>query len=53
MAHEHTIPETGVVFVGLAQEQLEATNEPLDQLESVARIFECSLLDDPQAVIIQ
>jgi len=53
MAHEHTIPETGVVFVGLARERLEATNEPLNQLESVARIFECSLLGDPQAAIIR
>jgi len=52
MAHEHTIPETGVVFVDLAQEWLKATNKPLDQLESIARIFECSLLGDPQAAII-
>jgi len=52
MAHEHTIPEMGVVFVGLAQEWLEATNEPLNQLETIAQIFECSLLGDPQAAII-
>ena len=53
MACEHTIPETGVVFVGLVREQLEATNEPLNQLKSVAWIFKCSLLGDPQAAIIQ
>jgi len=53
MAHEHTIPEMGVVFVGLVREWLETTNKPLDQLESVARIFKCSLLGDPQAAIIQ
>jgi len=52
MAREHTILEMGVVFVGLVQERLEATNEPLNQLESVARIFKCSLLGDPQAAII-
>ena len=52
MAHEHTIPETGVVFIGLMGEQLKATSEPLDQLESVAQIFKCSLLGDPQAAII-
>ena len=52
MTHEHTIPEMGVVFVGLVREQLEATNEPLNQLESIAQIFECSLLGDLQAAII-
>jgi len=53
MAREHTIPETGVVFVGLTREWLEATNKPLNQLESMAWIFECSLLGDPQAAIIR
>ena len=53
MAREHTIPEMGVVFVGLMREQLEATSKPLNQLELVAWIFECSLLGDPQAAIIQ
>ena len=39
--------------MGLAREWLKATNEPLNQLESVAWIFECSLLGDPQAAIIR
>jgi len=52
MAREHTIPEMGVVFVGLAREWLEAINEPLNQLKSIAQIFECSLLGDLQAAII-
>ena len=53
MSRENTIPEMGVVFVGLAQECLEATCEPLWLLNSVAQAFECSLVDDPQAVVLR
>ena len=52
MSWENTIPETGVVFIGLAQEHLEATYEPLWLLNSVAQAFECSLVDDPQATVL-
>jgi len=39
--------------MGLVREQLKATNEPLNQLESVVQIFKCSLLGDLQAAIIR
>ncbi|KIM56122.1 hypothetical protein SCLCIDRAFT_29834 [Scleroderma citrinum Foug A] len=43
----------GVVFVGLAQERLEVTYEPLWLLNLVAQAFECSLVDDPQATVLR
>ena len=52
MLQENTIPETGVVFIGLAQECLEATYEPLWLLDLVAQAFKCSLVDDPQAAVL-
>ena len=53
MLRENTIPETGVVFVGLARECLEATYEPLRLLDSVAQASECSLVDDPQVAVLR
>ncbi|KIM67456.1 hypothetical protein SCLCIDRAFT_20992 [Scleroderma citrinum Foug A] len=53
MSWENTIPETGVVFVGLTRERLEATYEPLQLLDSVVQAFECSLVDDPQAAVLR
>ena len=53
MSRENTIPETGVVFVGLARERLEATYEPLRLLDSVVQAFKCSLVDDPQAAVLR
>ena len=52
MSWENTIPEMGVVFVGLAREHLEATYEPLWLLDSVTQVFECSLVDDPQVMVL-
>ena len=52
MLWENTIPEMGVVFIGLTRECLEATYEPLWLLDLVAQAFECSLVDDPQAVVL-
>ena len=53
MSQENTIPEMGVVFIGLARECLEATYEPLRLLDSVVQAFECSLVDDPQAAVLR
>ena len=53
MLRKNTIPETGVVFIGLAWKRLEATYEPLWLLDSVAQAFDCSLVDDPQAAVLQ
>ena len=53
MSQENTIPETGIVFIGLARERLEATYEPLRLLDSVVQAFECSLVDDPQAAVLR
>ena len=53
MSRENTIPETGVVFVGLAPECLEATYEPLWLLNLVVQAFECSVVDDPQAAVLR
>ena len=53
MSWENTIPETGVVFIGLARECLEVTYEPLWLLDLVAQAFECSLVDDPQVAVLR
>ena len=52
MLWENTIPEMGVVFIGLTREHLEVTYEPLQLLNLVAQAFECSLVDDPQATVL-
>ncbi|KAL4082171.1 hypothetical protein V8B97DRAFT_1860495, partial [Scleroderma yunnanense] len=49
---ESAMPEAGLALIGLAREQLEATFEPLRNIDSVTYAFECTVIEDPQLMIL-